>query len=202
MEIKIYKSSIVILASSHNPSILSPEWINKNNVYDKKPDRFVNTNDFSFLDFKELSIVLDMNRLTISSKKHSEKTLELLSRIAGKYLELLPHNPYKALGLNFGWQIISPSNKINLTINNHDKDNISNFLNENKIIFGGIIYVNMENCKLRINIEPNDNILLYNFNYHHNIENLYNDKTISFIKNYKTLLKQSESFLKKLYQEG
>ena len=202
MEVKIYKASIIIIASSHNPSILSPQWFSDNKLHDKKPEKFVNTYDFSFLDFEDLSVVVDKNRFTISAKLLNTQTLKKLSEISSQYIKLLQHNPYKALGLNFGWKVNSDNIRIDLNINGNTKKDVSRFLEEDKIKFGGMIYAKKESFDLSIRIEPRENTILNNFNYHHNIENLYIEKIISLIENYESLFNYSKHFLEKLYKRG
>lgn len=202
MEIKLYKASIIIIASSHNPSILSPQWFSDNKLHDKKPEKFVNTDDFSFLDFEDLSVIADKNRVNINAKLLNTQTLKKISEISAQYIKLLQHNPYKALGLNFGWKVNSDNIKIDLNINGNTKKDVSHFLEGNKIEFGGIIYAKKESFNLSIRIEPQANIILNNFNYHHNIENLYIEKIVSFIENYESLFNYSKHFLEKLYKRG
>lgn len=201
MEIKLVKSSIVILASSHNPSIITPQWLKKQKIINEKPINFVNTNEFTFINYKDFSITVDLRRVMLSAIKYNIETIELLEFIGKKYINLLPHNPYEALGLNFGWQVKSFGTrevKINIQINTIN--NISSTLKGHEINYGCIIYARKTPYLLKLTIDPtSENIYFNNFNYHHKIKDIDIDIVIKYINNFRNLYIHSQKFIKDMY---
>ncbi len=101
MEIKIERADIVIVASAHNPSIVSPQWLKGKKLIVEDPKQFVHTPDFSLFDSETFSLVVDRERLQITAKKKDSGTLKSLASVGSGYIDLLPHVPYKSVGLNF-----------------------------------------------------------------------------------------------------
>jgi len=90
----------------------------------EEPSHFIHTPDLSILESESFSVVVDHQRLQIVVKKQDTRSLESLANIASNYVKLLPHIPYKALGLNFTWTIEVDDGeelpKIEININKSD----------------------------------------------------------------------------------
>ena len=138
---KILKNvNTVIIASSHNPSILSPEWLKKYKLIEETLKTFAHTPDFSLFESESFQIIIDRQRLQITAKKKDKSSLMSLAKITKQYIKLLPHIPYKSLGINFVWEIQNKKDKvfdIKTTIN---KKKFNPVFKDHKIDIGSIIY--------------------------------------------------------------
>lgn len=105
-EIQITQLSAVILARSHNPSLLNPDFLKTNGIVDKSwivSAPTFSTEQVSQVIFKEgVSLLLQPDKLIIDQYIEGAFKPEniLLSRIASQYFKTLPHVNYIALGIN------------------------------------------------------------------------------------------------------
>lgn len=103
---KLSGSSCVLVADQHNPSILNPDWLVKTEIIDpewKLADPSITTPLLARCFYvNKVQLVLEPNKLTVSSLPEDNNGLSgELPRIVRKYVESLPHIPYKQLGNNF-----------------------------------------------------------------------------------------------------
>lgn len=111
----LVRGDIVILAASHNPSIVSPEWVRQHLINDVDPSQFVHTTEFSLWDSPVAQITVDRARFQAVTKDTAPEGLDRLERIAAAYADVLKHVPFKAVGLN--WLLVGPKPTIDITIN-------------------------------------------------------------------------------------
>lgn len=202
MKIKLGRADVVILADAHNPSIVSPQWLKEKNLIIEEPKQFVHTPDFSLFDSETFSLIVDRQRLQITVKKQNTDALEALANIGKGYIKLLPHIPYRALGLNFVW--LAEANekehlpKINIIIDSIN--DVSSILPDHELNYGCIIYASKEPYLLRLTIEPQaKSTLVYNFNYHHEVRGLDINVVIKYVDNFMNLYKDSQKVVEKIY---
>lgn len=105
MEFKVTDFNIVVLASAHNPSILNPDFLKNNGIVDKdiKPIEVICTPPFSQVKFEDkTSIFVDTERLTFADSEPDRLPSKTgIPQMAIKYLDVLTHVPYTAVGINF-----------------------------------------------------------------------------------------------------
>ena len=99
-------ASVVITAENHNPSTLNPDFVTVNGIIPEewKSINTITTPGLSLLEYdNHVKLILDPNALTIVcecnepfQKRHKYPAHD----IAVKYVKILPHTPYKNLGLN------------------------------------------------------------------------------------------------------
>ena len=99
-------SSCVVIADQHNPSILNPDWLIKTEIIDPEwrlVDPSITTPLFANCSYVNgVQLVLEPNKLTVSSLPSDNNSLSAeLPQIVRKYVDALPHVPYKQLGNNF-----------------------------------------------------------------------------------------------------
>lgn len=184
MTIKLVKASIIIIAEAHNPSIISPDWLKGNNIISEDPKQFIHTPDFSVFETAIINIVLDRQRLQITLKKLNNKNLQYIMNIAKNYVKLLPHIPYKQLGINFDWLIEKfdeeklPQIKPKIgSITSLDK-----IIDGDELAFGLKIIAKNNPYTLKLTIDPaSENALICKFNYHHEINELKDDIIIEYL---------------------
>ena len=204
MEVKLIQADIVIIASAHNPSIIAPQWLKDKLLIVEEPDHFVHTPDFSLFDSKSFSLIVDHQRLQITVKKQDTNSLESLANIASRYIELLPHIPYKALGLNFVWSIDVDNEeklpKIGLNIN---KSDLMPVFEGHEIGYGGIIYARKEPYMLKLVIEPQGKTtVVHNFNYNYELASMSVKDMVKLINNFLVINRDSSNIVKGLYSIG
>ncbi len=98
--------SIVITALNHNPTILNPDFLIRNEIVpsdwpldNSKP--ILTTPAFSQLAFGVgISFQIDSDRIKISDSAPTGEIFPV-PEIAAKFMETLPHVNYQALGINF-----------------------------------------------------------------------------------------------------
>jgi len=204
MEAKLRRADIVIIASAHNPSIIAPEWLKDKSLIVEEPSHFVHTPDLSIFESESFSVVVDHQRLQIVVKKQDTRSLESLANIASNYVKLLPHIPYKALGLNFTWTIEVDDGeelpKIEININ---KSDLMSVFEGHEVDCGGIIYARKEQYMLKVVIElQGGNTLVHNFNYNHELEGMSVEDIVKLINDFITIKEDSSSIVKGLYSIG
>ncbi len=205
MGIKLVRADIVVLASAHNPSIMSPEWLRNKGLLAEKPINFIHTPDFSLFESDSYTITLDRQRLQIvaHSAEQDQSTVRSIARIAGGYIALLPEIPYTALGLNFSWSMASddeikaPGIELRL---NPDRD-WRDILEEQDLAYGGVIYARKDPYRLTITITPeNESNLIYKFNFHYDITGTDAEKILSYLAEFPKLYLHSHKVIKSTAQ--
>ncbi len=204
MEVKHRQADIVIIASAHNPSIIAPQWLKDKSLIVEEPDHFVHTPDFSLFDSASFSLIVDHQRLQIIVKKQDKKSLESLANIASNYIKLLPHIPYKALGLNFVWAIeVDDGDKLPKIGLNINKSDLIPVFEGHEVGYGGIIYARKEPCVLKLVIEPEgETALVHNFNYNYELAGMSVEDIVQLINNFLTINEDSSNIVKSLYLMG
>ncbi len=204
MESKLRRADIIVIAAGHNPSIVSPQWLRENSLINEPPSHFVHTPDFSVFESESFSLTVDHQRLQIVAKKQSESSIGSLAAVAGKYVSLLKHIPYRALGLNLVWSVEIGSNAtlpdIVLRLNNGDP---TLAFPGHKVAFGGIIYAQKESYILKVTIErQGENSLVHNFNYHHEIASVPNEGIVGLTNSLAERFKDSAAIIHTLYSSN
>ena len=103
--IDLIEFSIVLVATSNNPSILNPDFLFHNDIVDvshKVRDPRISTPAFSQVTFEDgLTVKADPDRV-VFEQRGSKLTTEAIvcPEIARRYLEEVPHVPYRAVGIN------------------------------------------------------------------------------------------------------
>ncbi len=203
MEPRLSRADIIILAAGHNPSIVSPQWLKENSLISESPSHFVHTPDFSVFESESFSLVVDHQRLQVVAKKQDESSIETLATVAGKYIGLLKHIPYKALGLNLVWSIeANGSTRLpHIALKLNDSDPSLAFAGH-KVAFGGIIYAQKESYVLKLTIErQGERCLVHNFNYHHELASVSTDNIVALVHTFVARFKDSAAVINRLYPD-
>jgi len=204
MEAKLRRADIVIIASAHNPSIIAPQWLKDNSLISEEPRHFVHTPDFSLFESESFSLVVDHQRLQITAKKQDRGSLRSLAGIASNYVKILPHIPYRAVGLNFVWSIeIDEGERLPKIVLNINKSDLMSVFESHEVDYGGIIYARKEPYMLKLVIEPQGkNTIVHNFNYHHELRGISVEDIIRLMDSFLTRYEDSSRIVKGLYWRG
>lgn len=204
MEAKLNRADIVILADSHNPSIVSPEWLCKKSLIKEKPKNFVNTPQFSMVESEVFMLVVDYQRWQLTAKKLGEQGLKSIADIARGYIDALREVPYKSIGLNFFWSIKaedgSKTPSINIKLNGTEPSTV---LSEYEVNYGCIIHAIKEPYVLKITIDPeNEEEQVINFNFHYEVKSVKVEELCEIVSGVPSKFKESSSMINKLYSLG
>lgn len=204
MEVKLVRADIVILASAHNPSIIAPDWLKANSLIAEEPKDFMHTPAFSAFESESFVLIVDPQRLQVIAKKYDAETLKSLYGIAKNYIKLLPHIPYKALGINFVWTVHpdegSCPSSIRVTLN---RGNLESIFEGHDLNYGGIVYAKKAPYTLKLIVEPKpEHGFIYNFNYHHELTDLSTNGIVALIEDFTIRYEHSSIIIKGIYTTG
>jgi len=166
--LKLRRASIVILAQGHNPSIISPDWVQKVLLIKEPPSNFVHTPPFSLFDSASFLLTVDIGRLELVSKVLDEEHISACGQVTGTYFRTLPHIPYSSLGLNYIWEYTpeprgKPFPRVTLVI---DDLNVSRVFNGRSIKYGGTVKVEFKPYVLTVKIDyEDDRTIVFNYNF-------------------------------------
>lgn len=154
----IVNNSVVILAESHNPTVLSEGFLITSKIISDYEEvnsgSIIISPPFSKVNFTNgTKMIIELHRMKIESKEGIDPFKK-----AEKYLNALPHIKCVAIGFNYNYQISSSS-----LIDWFDK------FNYGKLIANGIKFVYVHE-KIEVNVvvsKSNDNIGNVEFNFHY-----------------------------------
>jgi len=106
LKFSLHWVNVVILAKFHNPSILNPDFLERNNIVpaEWKAIEVLTTPAFATVKYeRNVVFILDQERLEIRKECDTFKDDYEVHEFASKYVTILPHVTYQSVGLN--WQI-------------------------------------------------------------------------------------------------
>ncbi|QIF04645.1 hypothetical protein [Roseimicrobium sp. ORNL1] len=102
LKLNLLDSSVVIIADTHNPSILHPSFLTANKIVPeswKQVDPLMTTPAFSVVNYDNgTSFTAEPTKFQVLS--HSEEGRATIASMASSYLGVLPHVRYTAVGIN------------------------------------------------------------------------------------------------------
>jgi hypothetical protein len=154
------------------------------------------------LDLKEKHVFVDRDSLRLTAKIDDVSVRDSLMEISKKYIELLPHIPYKFVDLNFLWFVEFEKKEVipdtNFTIGNCNLPSI--IKSKHDLNFGGTIYVCESIYHLKLNIQPGDErIIQHFFNYSFDIEKKTRKAINGYINRFNELYNSSKEIVQKIY---
>jgi hypothetical protein len=201
------KGANIVLLASHNPSILTPDWIRNRKVITESPVQSFYNPTFSLFESEHFLLTVDPLRLQLSLK--SLDRVDYLKNIPEAlkiYVDNFKGISYKAIGLNFIWEYsFEKTKRVELStrvyISDSYKDLIDVFEGDRKSL-GSIVYVESTPYKLRVMIEPfNESTLKFDFNYHYDVLEYETEKITIYLDGFEAKLKESESLVEKIVGE-
>jgi hypothetical protein len=105
VNIKLDNVAIIVRADGNNPLLLNPDFLKLNHIISEnwEIENVLVTPPFAQVIYKNsLTITVEQNKLQfVCSNPDGIDWKKELPRIATTYMAILPHVPYKAVGLNF-----------------------------------------------------------------------------------------------------
>lgn len=195
MELLLTGANIVILAKNHNPSIVSKEWLIQKKIIEGDIINFAHTPAFSVVETDTFSFVEDPDRLQISVKNDIQNKIGMLSKMAKSYVSELPETPYTAIGFNYLYSISSEKDILK-HIYSVDDDKFKKLFSENYQL-GGIIKFNFNDFLVKTNLQPNDNKIIADVNFHCDLKDV--DELLDKIESCIETEHRSEEILEELF---
>jgi hypothetical protein len=155
----------IILLGNWNKRIFSPKWVNTNIfgiAEGSKYQGLINPEEmeFGYL-HNDIAILPRSNSLEIKLEKFNENTINQGGVILEKILQLLPHTPIKAIGINIRYKFLKKDNNKIVNSLRELKCSFSDFLTK-QIKFSK----NLEDCQLNIITDIGTEDFIVNFNFH------------------------------------
>jgi len=206
-------AGIVLTAQSFNPSIFTETWLDKNGIVaaSRLEGIRVFSPEVAQFQTKECQILVIPPKMQIRFQVHGvEGDFGLQRNIAIRTIELLPHTPYQALGLNFDFFVSCPDEE---NFNAYDRALLGTgdyqLLQEFSSAdakFGRYFSKDHGAARLKLDIKPvkggpqNKDLLQFSFNFHHDVAQFdlseRAEKLIEFIRGCPSLREYSERLVK------
>ena len=187
-------AGIVLTAQTFNPSIFTETWLTQNGVVSE--DAFVGVRVFSpeVAQFQTagLQVLVIPAKMQITFGIHGDvDASEFAQKIAGRIVELLPHTPYQALGLNFDF-FVAPPNGQNFNdynrklLRNGDYSLVQEFSSPDAK-FGRYFSKVHGEARLKLEIKPvqagpeKKDLLQFSFNFHHDVSQISAEDRVPFL---------------------
>lgn len=154
------QTSVVVVASQFNPSIVTQYWLIKNSIFAEEDF----TKDCMF-SAEMVNIVTDSLNIRLSPKmltaflltNNFDRDFESVNNKITKILNLLPETPFDAVGMNFMWRIDTEDKAVS------DFGKSLFFKSDSKLFeefntedagFGAYMSKNVLGCRLKMEIKP------------------------------------------------
>lgn len=175
-------SGIVLTAQSFNPSIFTETWLDRNDIIraDSLEGLRIFSPEITQFQTKEAQVLVTPPKMQITFRIHEIiGEFEIPRKIAIRTVELLPHTPYQALGLNFDFFVSFPDEKdfnaYNRTLLGTGDYQLLQEFSAADAKFGRYFSKDHGDARLRLDIKPvkggphNKDLLQFSFNFHHDV---------------------------------
>ena len=103
-DLELIELSVVLVADSNNPSIINPDFLKYNGIVDagfEVQDFPISTPAFSRVAYKNgITVTSDPARVLFQQTRELTRANVVSPGIAKRYLQCIPHVPYRAIGIN------------------------------------------------------------------------------------------------------
>lgn len=100
-------SNVVVVARQFNPSVFSQIWLVRNGIVGE--DSFTGgclfSDEVAKIETKQFGLLVIPPQLQFQPRESLGQEDELVANKVGAIVQILPHTPYAAIGLNFAWHI-------------------------------------------------------------------------------------------------
>jgi len=140
METKFADNSIVILAAEHNPTVLNPDFLLRNSIISEEwglsvVGQPITTPAFSTVVYsKNITISLEPNKFQVTDASGCPINKSIICELVRRYVDVLPHVKYQALGLNFTKLTTVTQDGTNFILDRFFKNNVLPSVNGNDLV--------------------------------------------------------------------
>jgi hypothetical protein len=178
-------AGIVLTAQTFNPSIFTETWLVQHGLL--PADAFVGTRVFSpeVAQFQmqglQVMVVPPMMQIIFGILGDEEMSIAA-RRFAARTIELLPHTPFQALGLNFDYFVRKPDEgdfgQFNRALLGNGNNGLLSQFSEPNSRFGRYFSKDHGEARIRLDVKPvqagpdKKELLQFSFNFHHDVSAL------------------------------
>jgi len=152
---------MVLTAQAFNPSIFNEVWLDRNDVVPSallKGFRVFSPEVAQF-ETSDLQVLIIPPKMQVTfPMERANADGDLPQRILTRTVELLPQTPFRALGLNFEYFVVPPSEQEFLPYNHslfrEGKNNLDGEFGSNNSLFGRYYSANRGIFRLKLDIKP------------------------------------------------
>ncbi len=187
-------AGIVLTAQTFNPSIFTETWLTQNDLV--PADAFVGMRVFSpeAAQFQTASfqVLVIPPKMQITFGIHGNAGgADLPQRIATRTVELLPHTPYQALGLNFDYFVAQPEGQdfsgYTRALFGEGQNSILGEFSAADARFGRYLSKDHGEARLKLDIKPvqagpegeRKDVLQFSLNFHHDVSSFSLDERVA-----------------------
>ena len=166
-------ANVILHAENHNPSIVSKDWLMQQSILTEHPIDFKHFPFFSSVETETYTLLVDQQVLNLNLKVINESTLPELADMMKRYVAVLSHIPYKAVGFNISWLISDiNANDILKDVFVGDRNKLLSIVGEHHGV-GGILFYNHDTFQAELTARPiSANEVSININFNSNINNV------------------------------
>ena len=114
MSFELVTSNTVVVARQFNPSVIGQHWLVRNGLVDE--DGFlpgcVFTDVVVQVNSRDFDLMVVPQQCQLSPRVHREREQELVVNKVGQIARLLPHTPYRGVGMNFIWHVVPEASDV------------------------------------------------------------------------------------------
>jgi hypothetical protein len=180
MAVNLINSAVVVAAQHFNPSVAGQHWLIENGIVLKEEIRVgaVFTDMFVQVPTPNFLLIISPENCQFSPLPTYENQQELIVDRVGKFLNLIPHTPFNAIGLNFAWQYFPEHESINEVCRRLffiEKSCLHKQFDVSDARFGAYLSMDLWGCRLRLEARPTimslpdgqrSHFIQFAFNYH------------------------------------
>ena len=173
MKLDLRRPALVV-AGSWNPQVFTPQWLVRNlfevpegeNVEIGVLQEFdvPNRTQKDTIFFKEIGFYSTTSRFEVTRNNGAKKTAELAENVALRTISSLPHTPLNGFGCNLRFFETDPDDAIVDKIKTRDK--IDELYTITSRSFKSTIDIR-RNVELNLTVTRNQELVTFDFNYHH-----------------------------------
>ncbi len=160
MAVKLVNSAAVVAAHHFNPSVTSQVWLIDNEIVLR--DEFtaggaVYTDMFVQVPTRDFHLLIIPDNCQFTPAHHVERPQELIVNRVGRLVEILPHTPYKGVGVNFMWHFTPENDTVNAVCRQlfyHAESPLHRLFDVNDARFGCYLSRDSLGFRLKLNVQP------------------------------------------------
>ncbi|HEX3657039.1 MAG TPA: hypothetical protein VHV55_14590 [Pirellulales bacterium] len=151
-------ANAVVAARGFNPSVFSQLWLVENGIAsrDDVSKDFIYAPPLVQLTTAEFTLVVFAEQIQITPKPGADSG-RIVQQKLGTIVDLLPHTPYVAAGLNFCWQLELPPEDLPRACRSlffRENSSLFKFFDQPDARFGGYMSRDIDWARLRLEIKP------------------------------------------------
>lgn len=114
MPLQLVNANVVLVAHHFNPTITDQLWLTEHAIVmrDEASGPYVFTDMLVQVQTRNFHLLIVPDRCQMTPSPENENTQQLILARLGQLIKLLPHTPYRAVGLNFNWHFSGDNNNI------------------------------------------------------------------------------------------